>query len=85
MAKDSAPGKKRTTRTLEPPPVDKLIRPAIVIGLAMLAYQFIRGISSEVSVVFRRLVITAPPFLLLGFPKPRVASVFVAAVELFRF
>jgi hypothetical protein len=49
MAKDSSskPGKKR--RTLEPPPVDKLIKPAIVVGLAMVAYQFIKGISSEVS------------------------------------
>jgi hypothetical protein len=51
MAKDGpAPSskKKRRTATLEPPPVDKLIMPAIVIGLAMLAYQFIKGISSEV-------------------------------------
>jgi hypothetical protein len=54
MAKDSASGKKRTTRTLEPPPVDKLIKPAIVVGLAMLAYQFLKGISSEVSALFFR-------------------------------
>ena len=47
MAKDGPASKKR--RTLEPPPVDRLIMPAIVIGLAMLAYQFIKGISSEVS------------------------------------
>jgi hypothetical protein len=50
MAKDgpaAASTKKR--KTLEPPPVDRLVMPAIVIGLAMLAYQFIKGITSEVS------------------------------------
>lgn len=32
----------------EPPPVDKLVKPAICIGLAMLVYQFIKGINTEV-------------------------------------
>ena len=31
-----------------PPPVDKLILPAIGIGLALLAYQFFKGIKAEV-------------------------------------
>jgi hypothetical protein len=33
----------------QPPPVDKLIKPAIAIALAMVVYQFIRGIGAEVS------------------------------------
>jgi multisubunit Na+/H+ antiporter MnhC subunit len=49
MAKDG-PASSKKRRTLEPPPVDRLILPAIVIGLAMLAYQFIKGITSEVSI-----------------------------------
>jgi len=32
----------------EPPAVDKLIKPAIGIGLALLAYQFIKGLQTEV-------------------------------------
>ena len=40
----SSKGKER------PPPVEKLIKPAIGIGLALLAYQFIKGIRSEVCV-----------------------------------
>ena len=32
-----------------PPPVDKLIKPAIGVALAIVAYQFLQGISSEVS------------------------------------
>lgn len=31
-----------------PPAVDKLIVPAIVVGLALLAYQFFQGIKAEV-------------------------------------
>jgi hypothetical protein len=31
-----------------PPPIDKLLKPAIVVALAMLAYQFMKGISGEV-------------------------------------
>lgn len=31
-----------------PPPVDKLILPAIVVGVAILAFQFFKGIKSEV-------------------------------------
>lgn len=47
MAKQEAKPPKKKTR--EPPPVDKLIKPAIGIGLALLAYQFMKGLSSEVS------------------------------------
>jgi len=32
----------------QPPPVDKLIKPAIVVGLAILAYQFIKGLNSDI-------------------------------------
>lgn len=32
-----------------PPPIDKLLVPAIVVGVAMLAYQFFKGLSAEVS------------------------------------
>jgi hypothetical protein len=50
MAKDGpAAASTKRRKTLEPPPVDRLVMPAIVIGLAMLAYQFIKGITSEVS------------------------------------
>ena len=42
MAKKKSKGKER------PPPVDRLIVPAIGIGLALLAYQFLAGIKSEV-------------------------------------
>ena len=34
-----------------PPPVDKLIIPAIGIGLAILAFQFLKGIKTEVRAV----------------------------------
>ena len=44
-----AGSKKRSSKGKErPPPVDKLIKPAIGIGLALLAYQFFNGIKSEV-------------------------------------
>jgi hypothetical protein len=32
----------------QPPPVDKLLIPAIIAALAMLAYQFFKGIATEV-------------------------------------
>jgi hypothetical protein len=32
----------------QPPPVDKLIKPAIFVALAMVVYQFFRGIGAEV-------------------------------------
>lgn len=35
----------------QPPPVDKLIKPAIGIAIALVAYQFVRGIGAEVSLV----------------------------------
>lgn len=41
--------KKKGTKGKErPPPVDKLILPAIGVGLALLAYQFFVGIKAEV-------------------------------------
>jgi hypothetical protein len=33
----------------KPPPIDKLIIPAIVVGAALLAYQFLQGITADVS------------------------------------
>jgi hypothetical protein len=36
----------------KPPPVDKLILPAIGVGLALLAYQFFSGIKNEVCMTF---------------------------------
>ena len=45
MAKKGSKGKER------PPPVDRLIKPALGIGLALLGYQFFKGIQSEVGVV----------------------------------
>ena len=32
-----------------PPPIDKLLKPAIGVALALVAYQFIRGLGSGVS------------------------------------
>jgi len=32
----------------QPPPIDLLVKPAIGVGLALLAYQFIKGLNSEV-------------------------------------
>ena len=43
--------KKKTKGGQRPPPIDKLIKPAIGIGLALLAYQFLNGINSEVCVL----------------------------------
>lgn len=40
--------KKKSKGSERPPPIDKLIKPAIGIGLALLAYQFFKGINSEV-------------------------------------
>lgn len=36
------------TKKGQPPPVDKLIKPAIGVGLALLAYQFFKGLTGEV-------------------------------------
>ena len=44
MAKTKKQGKGKE----RPPPVDKLIKPAIGIGLALLAYQFFKGIKAEI-------------------------------------
>jgi hypothetical protein len=33
----------------KPPPVDKLLKPAIVCAIAVVAYQFFAGIKAEVS------------------------------------
>jgi hypothetical protein len=61
MAKDGpAASSTKKRKTLEPPPVDRLIMPAIAIGLAMLAYQFIKGITSEVSIWLRFADVTVP-------------------------
>lgn len=35
-----------------PPPVDKLLKPAIGIALALLAYQFLKGLGSEVRIAY---------------------------------
>jgi len=35
-------------KTEKAPPIDKLIKPAIGIGLALLAYQFFKGLDAEV-------------------------------------
>lgn len=40
---------KKNIKKGKPPPIDKLIKPAIGIGLALLAWQFIKGLNSEVS------------------------------------
>lgn len=55
MVKKSAPTSKPTATGSSgskgkerPPPIDKLLKPAIGIGLALLAYQFIKGINQEV-------------------------------------
>ena len=42
-------GKKKTSKGKErPPEVDKLLKPAIAVALAMMLYQFFKGINSEV-------------------------------------
>jgi len=50
MGKTTNKGGPSKPKKGQPPPVDKLIKPAIGIGLAMLVYQFIKGLNSEVSV-----------------------------------
>jgi hypothetical protein len=45
-----APIPKRKTERA--PPVDKLLKPAIGIGLALLAYQFFKGLDAEVRMDF---------------------------------
>jgi hypothetical protein len=42
MAKKQSKGSER------PPPVEKLIKPAVAVALALVAYQFFTGIKSEV-------------------------------------
>jgi hypothetical protein len=41
-------GKK--SKTEKPPPIDKLLIPAIGVVLAFVAYYFMKGISTEVSI-----------------------------------
>jgi hypothetical protein len=41
-----APIPKRKTERA--PPIDKLLKPAIGVGLALLAYQFFKGLDAEV-------------------------------------
>jgi hypothetical protein len=43
-----APKKKSSKGKERPPPVDKLLKPAVVVALAIVAYQFFKGINSEV-------------------------------------
>lgn len=39
---------KKGKTTSKPPPIDKLLIPAIGLALALLAYQFFKGITAEV-------------------------------------
>ena len=41
--------KEKKEKKGRPPPIDKLMMPAIVVGAAMLAYQFLKGMTSDVS------------------------------------
>jgi hypothetical protein len=34
----------------KPPPIDQWIKPIVAAGVALLAYQFFKGLNSEVSV-----------------------------------
>lgn len=45
-----APPKPKKVKKGKPPPIDKLIVPAVGIGLALLGYQFFKGLTSDVSV-----------------------------------
>lgn len=36
-------------QTAKPPPVDKLLKPAAGIALAMLAYYFMKGVTNEIT------------------------------------
>lgn len=45
----STKGKPTKSKQGQPPPIDKLIKPAIAVGLALLAYQFFKGLNTEVS------------------------------------
>ncbi len=49
---------KKKNGTEKPPPVDRLILPAIGIGLALLAYQFFSGIKNEVSIPNQKRVVS---------------------------
>jgi hypothetical protein len=42
-------GVPKHARKNKPPPVDQYLMPAIVVAAALLLYQFIQGISNEVS------------------------------------
>ena len=44
-----AKGAPKKVKKGTPPPVDKLLKPAIGVALALVAYQFIRGLGSGVS------------------------------------
>jgi hypothetical protein len=42
----------KVSSTSKPPPIEKLAIPAIVLAIALLAYQFLKGINAEVSFKF---------------------------------
>jgi hypothetical protein len=42
-------GKKNKSKTEKPPPIDKLLMPAVVVVLAFVAYYFMKGINADVS------------------------------------
>jgi hypothetical protein len=44
-----APKKKSSKGKERPPPVDKLLKPAVAVAIAIVAFQFFKGINSEVS------------------------------------
>jgi hypothetical protein len=41
--------KNKKNMTEKPPPIDKLLKPAIGVVIAFVAYYFMKGISTEVS------------------------------------
>ena len=43
--------KQKKAKKGKPPPIDKLLVPAIVVGAAMLAYQFLKGMTTDVSIM----------------------------------
>lgn len=42
--------KQQPVKSGQPPPVDKLMKPAIGVALAIVGYQFFRGLGADVSV-----------------------------------
>jgi hypothetical protein len=40
----------KTSATTKPPAIDKLLIPAIVLAVAVVAYQFLKGITAEVRI-----------------------------------